>query len=109
MVGGKFKQNLKDLRRREGRVEGADVNRGGVIGTAFMLGLNNMRRRKVRTGLTCATLILLTFVMICFTSVTTDLTDVEYPTGRSEWNGIMLRNENFVALDPSEVVNLQRI
>ncbi len=95
MVAGKFQQNLKDLRRREGQVEGADVNRGGVIGTAFMLGLNNMRRRKVRTGLTCATLILITFVMICFTSVTTDLTDVEYPTGRSGWNGIMVRNTNY--------------
>ncbi len=101
MVGGKFKQNLRDLRRREGQVEGADVNRGGVIGTAFMLGLNNMRRRKVRTGLTCATLILITFVMICFTSVTTDLTDVEYPTGRSAWNGIMVRETNYQNLtDP---------
>ena len=101
MVGGKFKQNLKDLRRTEGQVEGADINRGGVIGTAFMLGLNNMRRRKVRTGLTCATLILITFVMICFTSVTTDLTDVEYPTGRSGWNGIMVRDTNYQGLaDP---------
>jgi hypothetical protein len=109
MVGGKFKQNIKDLRSKEGRVEGADINRAGVVGTAFMLGLNNMRRRKVRTGLTCVTLILITFVMICFTSVSTDLKNVEYPTGRAEWNGIMLRNQNFVALDPAEVANLQRI
>ncbi len=109
MVGGKFKQNIKDLRSKEGRVEGADVNRAGVVGTAFMLGLNNMRRRKVRTGLTCVTLILITFVMICFTSVSTDLKNVEYPTGRAEWNGIMLRNPNFAALDPTEVSNLQRI
>jgi hypothetical protein len=109
MVGGKFKQNIKDLRSREGRVEGADINRAGVVGTAFMLGLNNMRRRKVRTGLTCVTLILITFVMICFTSVSTDLKNVEYPTGRAEWNGIMLRSPNFTPLDPSEVANLQRI
>ncbi|MEI6148662.1 MAG: FtsX-like permease family protein [bacterium] len=109
MVGGKFRQNIKDLRSKEGRVEGADINRAGVVGTAFMLGLNNMRRRKVRTGLTCVTLILITFVMICFTSVSTDLKNVEYPTGRAEWNGIMLRNQNFVALDPTEVANLQRI
>ncbi len=27
-----------------------------------MIGLNNMHRRRVRTGLTCATLTLLTFV-----------------------------------------------
>jgi hypothetical protein len=103
MIGGKFMQNLKDLRRREGQVEGADINRGGVIGTAFMLGLNNMRRRKVRTGLTCATLILITFGMICFTSVTTDLTDVEYPTGRSGWNGIMVRDTNYQPLSAPQI------
>ena len=109
MVGGKFKDNLKELRRREGQVDGADVNRGGVIGTAFMLGLNNMRRRKVRTGLTCATLILITFVMICFTSVSTDLADVEYSTGRSSWNGIMVRDDNYRTLDESQVNALRRI
>jgi len=38
MVSGKFKQNVKDLRSKEGRVEGADINRGGVIGTASCWG-----------------------------------------------------------------------
>jgi hypothetical protein len=109
MVGGKFKQNLKDLRSREGHVEGADISRGGVVGTAFMLGLNNMRRRKIRTGLTCGTLVLITFVMICFTSVSTDLVNVEQPTGRSTWNGLMIRDPNFRTLDGNEVANIRRI
>jgi hypothetical protein len=109
MVGGKFRQNLKGLRSKEGQVEGADINRGGVVGTAFMLGLNNMRRRKVRTGLTCVTLVLITFAMICFTSVSTDLVNVEYPTGRTPCNGIMLRNQNFVRLQPSEIDGIRRI
>lgn len=104
MVAGKFRENIKDLRRREARVEGADINRGGVVGTAFMLGLNNMRRRKVRTGLTCATLVLITFAMICFTSVTTELTEVEYATCRSRWNGLMLRDTNYQNL-PDELLN----
>jgi hypothetical protein len=109
MVGGKFKENLKELRRREGHIEGADVNRGGVIGTAFMLGLNNMRRRKVRTGLTCATLILITFVMICFTSVSTDLADIEFPTARSPWNGIMVRDTNYRNLEAPQLNTLRQI
>ena len=108
MVGGKFRQNLKDLRRSEGQVEGADVNRGGVVGTAFMLGLNNMRRRQVRTGLTCATLILITFVMICFTSVSTDLVDVEYATGRADWNGLMLRDTNYRDLPAAQLDAVRR-
>ena len=109
MVGGKFKQNLKDLRRKEGRVEGADISRGGVVGTAFMLGLNNMRRRKIRTGLTCATLVLITFVMICFTSVSNDLVNVEQPTGRSTWNGLMIRDPNFQSLDAAQEANIRQL
>lgn len=109
MVGGKFKQNIKELRNKEGRVEGADINRGGVIGTAFMLGLNNMRRRKIRTGLTCGTLVLITFVMICFTSVSSDLVDVEYSTGHSPWNGIIIRDSNFLSLDNTELSNIRQI
>jgi len=109
MVGGKFMQTISVLRRKEGYVEGADINRGGVVGTAFMLGLNNMRKRKVRTGLTCVTLVLITFVMICFTSVSTDLVDSESPTGRAPSNGIMRRDPNFFPLTPNEISNTSQI
>ncbi|MHB0938813.1 MAG: ABC transporter permease [Armatimonadota bacterium] len=107
MISGKFQQVVKSIRKREGTVEGADVNRGGVIGTAFMLGLNNMRRRKVRTGLTCVTLVLITFVMICFTSVTTNLVDVEYPTGKAPSNGIVRRDPSFQPITDVELQNIQ--
>lgn len=109
MVGGKFKQNIKDLRQKEGKVEGADVNRSGVIGTAFMLGLNNMRRRKVRTALTCITLILITFVMICFTSVSSDLVNVEHVTGRTNWNGLQIQKRGFLPITPFEVNNIKNL
>ncbi len=107
MVGGKFRQNLKDLRRAEGQVDGADISRGGVVGTAFMLGLNNMRRRKVRTGLTCVTLILITFVMICFTSVSTNVVSEEYAVGRSPWNGLMIRDPAYLPLSVGAIANIQ--
>ena len=109
MVSGKFKQNIKELRGKEGRVEGADVNRSGVVGSALALGLNNMRRRKVRTGLTCATLVFITFAMICFTSVSGDLVDTEYLTGRSGWNGVTIRKEYFTPIDGAEVANIERL
>ncbi len=109
MVGGKFQQTIKDLRKREGNVEGADINRAGVIGTAFMLGLNNMRRRKVRTGLTCGTLVLITFVMICFTSVSSDVIEDETIIGRAPSNGIFRRDVNFVPLTGNEVSNLRQL
>jgi len=74
-----------------------------------MLGLNNMRRRKVRTGLTSVTLVLITFVMICFTSISTDLVDVEYQTGKSPWNGILFSKPNFLPLNGSEINSLQQL
>ncbi len=109
MVGGKFKQNIKELRSKEGRVEGADVNRSGVIGTAFMLGLNNMRRRKVRTSLTCITLILITFVMICFTSVSSDLVNIENVTGRTNWNGLQIQKRGLLPLSNAEVDSIRNL
>ncbi len=109
MVSGKFKQNIKELRSKEGVIEGADINRGGVIGTAFMLGLNNMRRRKVRTALTATTLILLTFVMICFTSISSSLVDNEVAVGKSQWNGIIFRKDYFAPLMPDEVSAINRM
>ncbi|MHB9024599.1 MAG: FtsX-like permease family protein [Armatimonadota bacterium] len=108
MVSEKFKQNLKELRRREGYVEGADINRGGVIGTAFMLGLNNMRRRKVRTGLTCVTLVLITFAMICFASTASNLVNTEYATGRSPSNGLLRRDPQFIPITANELNNLKQ-
>ncbi|MEI6518768.1 MAG: FtsX-like permease family protein [bacterium] len=109
MVGGKFQQTIKDLRKREGTVEGADINRAGVIGTAFMLGLNNMRRRKVRTGLTCGTLVLITFAMICFTSVSSDVIEDETTIGRAPSNGIFRRDINFAPLTDNEISNLRQL
>lgn len=109
MVTGKFQQTIKVLRSKEGSVEGADVNRAGVIGTAFMLGLNNMRRRKVRTTLTCITLVLITFVMICFTAVGTAMNETQMPTGKSPSNGLMRRDPNFQPIQDGEINNLTQL
>ena len=86
IFSGKFQENLEELRKRRGMVQAAEINTMGVIGTAFLLGLNNMHRRKVRTGLTCATLLLITFariwinndpiVLLLFTFVPNDSTEI---------------------------------
>ncbi|MFW6255577.1 MAG: hypothetical protein ACOC54_02050, partial [Candidatus Sumerlaeota bacterium] len=92
---GKFQENLEGLRKSQGKVSAAEVNTMGAIGSAFMLGLNNMHRRKVRTGLTCITLVLMTFVMICFSSVQSNLVDETIALGRAPYQGILVKEENF--------------
>lgn len=102
LFAGKFRENLEEIKQRRGQVSAAEVNTMGVIGTAFMLGLNNMHRRKVRTGLTCLTLVLITFAMICFTSIYSDFEDTEIGLGPAAYQGLLVKNEKFTPISATE-------
>lgn len=92
-VAGRFRHNITELQERlQKKAEVADVSRAGALSTAFVLGLGHMRRRPVRTGLTVATLILITFVLLCFTSVQTDVVDVEFAVGTAPYTGLFVRD-----------------
>lgn len=103
LLSGKFQENINALRRSQGHVVGAEGNKSGIILTAFMLGLNNMHRRRVRTGLTCATLVLMTFVMVCFTSVQSNIVDSERAVGSAAYQGIVVRDREFRPVSGAEV------
>ena len=107
LFSGKFKENLEEIRKKQGKVEAAEVNKFGVLSSAFMLGLNNMHRRKVRTGLTCATLTLLTFVMISFTSTQNTLVKEDRPIGKGDYQGMLIRKDMYEQLSPEEVFSLR--
>ncbi len=104
---GKFQQNLEQVKQARGQVTAAEVNKMGVVGTAFMLGLNNMHRRKLRTGFTCATLVLLTFVMICFTSIRSDIVDQATAVGKATYTGFLVKNEKFIPISDAEFFAMQ--
>jgi hypothetical protein len=107
LYSGKFRENLEELRSRRGKVAAAEVNTLGVVATAFALGLNNLHRRRVRTTLTCATLVVLTFAMICFTSVTTSVVDESTSIGRASYEGLLVKPERFAPVTASEVQGMQ--
>ena len=107
MFSSRFKENLESLKKSRGQVTAAEVNKAGAIATAFMLGLNNMHRRRVRTMLTCGTLVLITFVMICFTSVRNDITDTSIAIGKAPFNGFVVKNEEYRPVSGAEVFALQ--
>ncbi len=108
ILSGKFKENIDALKKTQGHVKGAQVNTMGILITAFMLGLNNMHRRKVRTGLTCSTLILLTFVMICFTSIQSDIVDRLSPLAKANYQGILIKEELFKPIGAGETTALKK-
>ena len=93
LFSGKFQENLEELRKRSGKLAAAQVNRLGVIVTALTLGLNNLHRRRVRTGLTCLTLTLLIFAMICFTSTESDLIEEARSVGKAPYQGMLIKRE----------------
>ena len=99
----KAHENFRELLKRRGRARTAEVDKLGVMSSAFMLGLNNMHRRKVRTGLTCATLSLITFVIICFTSVQDDLVEENIAVGVAPYQGLLLKQEQMAPFHSGEI------
>ena len=66
MLIGRFRSFMDERRRRMAKVHDRDINRLSAAYSAFMLGISNMRRRRLRTGLTLVTLVLLTFTLLSF-------------------------------------------
>ncbi|MEE8397849.1 MAG: ABC transporter permease [Desulfobacterales bacterium] len=90
----KFKSNVEEMKSEHAESSGASTSRLGLVSTAIKLGLANMRKRKLRTGLTGTTIVLITFAMLCFTSTSTyigekDLTlQLDKPPA---YTGVLLR------------------
>jgi len=95
----KFEEQMKQIRYEQTGIHTADVGRLSASTAAFNLGISNMRRRKMRTLLTCVTLILLTFTVLSFTSVVqgTRINKVPLPKV-APYNGIMIRDKTWGAL-----------
>jgi len=103
MIRSRFELEVKRLHERPGSRHQADFRRAGSTGAACSLGIGNMRRRKVRTSLTLATLVLLTFSVLSFTSVEPrQVTHVNpNPTGEEiapAYPGVLLRDFRFNAI-----------
>jgi len=90
---GKFNIVMEHVRQKIDMIHRADVARASAALAAFTLGISNMRKRKVRTGLTAVTLILLTFTILSFTSFETmPARMLEYSSPRSApYEGVLLR------------------
>jgi len=64
-----FENEMKQLQRQGKRGNDGEISFLKAFSASFFMGVNNLRRRKIRTVLTCTTLIILTFTIMSFTSV----------------------------------------
>jgi len=65
----RFEQEMARLQKRAARAMTGQISRWKAFVASFFLGVSNLRRRRLRTALTCMTLIILTFTIMSFTTV----------------------------------------
>lgn len=100
IVSSKFQEQMEKMKQKRAKVYQADVGRISASATAFALGISNMKRRKVRTVLTCVTLVLLTFTVLSFTSVKTYLQYNQVPRpNKPSYEGVLIRDRVWYPLE----------
>jgi uncharacterized membrane protein YuzA (DUF378 family)/ribosomal protein S15P/S13E len=94
----RFEEETKKPGQRAGRRE---AEKWRAFSSAFLLGISNLRRRKARTALTIITLVLLTFTLMSFTSVSgARLQQRTLVSPSASRPGFFLKNANWNALAP---------
>lgn len=92
----KFEEQMKEVRYESTGIRTADVGRLSASAAAFSLGIANLRRRKTRTLLTSATLILLTFTVLSCTSVVTGVRSNRIVLPKTApYDGILIRDKTW--------------
>lgn len=101
IIFSRFEQEMILLQSRARHVKSSEISRWKAFVAAFFLGVSNLRRRRLRTILTCATLIILTFTIMSFTSVKTTRHHARI-LYRSEapYQGFLLKEINWEDLPP---------
>jgi hypothetical protein len=104
----RFEQEIAGLQARARTVGSGDMGRWKAFGAAFLLGVSNLRRRRLRTALTCITLIILTFTIMSFTSVKSlrRQARILYEP-HTPYQGFLLKNVNWADL-PAEALGVIR-
>ena len=101
---GRFDTGLQRLVEEAQGVESTESSQKTLIGVAFSVGVNNMRRRRIRTTLTSLTVVLVTFTMLSVISVTQDLSPYRRRTeDRAPYNGVLFAKAGMAPIQDSEM------
>ncbi len=104
---GKFESSLRAVQKEQSGVHEVDIRRSSVAMAAFNLGVSNMRRRKARTVLTTLTLVVMTFIVLSFTSIVSELSLTETASPNSaRYPGLLMRNPG---LEPMQLATYRKI
>ncbi|MGD2270278.1 MAG: M28 family peptidase [Desulfobacterales bacterium] len=97
----RFEEEMARLQTRAKQVQAGEIGRWRAFVAAFLLGVSNLKRRRLRTTLTCTTLIILTFTIMSFTSVKSMRHHARiFYQANAPYQGFLLKNVNWRDLPP---------
>lgn len=102
MILSRFKAMIEEYKGGLAESSGMRKPQAGLWATAAKLGIANMRKRKLRTLLTGATVVLLTFAILCFfsTNVYRGLSSRPYNTDHvAHAPGVLLHQPNYSPME----------
>ena len=104
----RFNESLTQVVEALERSEATEAPRSRLAGVAFVVGVNNMKRRRIGTTLTCATIVLVTFTMLSVISVRQEVAPIERRLGaRAPYNGWLYCRSGLRPLDDLQVDRLR--
>lgn len=99
IIVGKFGEQMREMRTSGGEAHRVDVGRVSATMAAVMLGISNLRKRRVRTVLTTSTIVLLTFAVLSFTVVSSSTRYYRIPRAyEASYEGILFRDRNWIPI-----------
>ena len=97
----RFEDEMILLQRRATHKRPEEISRWKAFVAAFFLGVSNLRRRRLRTILTCTTLVILTFTIMSFTTIKSNRQQVRLAfQTTAPYQGILLKKVNWQSLPP---------
>ena len=97
----RFEDEMVLLQSRAKQMHTGDISPWKAFTASFFLGVSNLRRRRLRTALTCTTLVILTFTIMSFTSVKSTRQHTRLMLAdRTPYSGFLLKNVNWDSLPP---------
>lgn len=97
----RFEEEMSLLQRKASHQRPEEISRWKAFMAAFFLGVSNLKRRRLRTILTCSTLVILTFTIMSFTTIKSNRQEARLPFNpEAPYHGLLLKKLNWQSLPP---------
>jgi len=104
ILHSRFEGEMQLLFRTFSAMDASEVGYSTVGQKAMLIGVNNMKRRRIRTALTTGTIVLVTFAMLAFSSVSKKLSPTIIPIAdQAPYTGIFYQWPGSLRMDEASL------